>query len=227
MRKPKTIYKLKQQQAEQIKGKKGKERKALKEKHEKQLKAQDWKIKKYRGVKRLNREEKKKALELNRKTREKIKGKTKKEIQEIWEDYDINRKLIRANIQRRKMYYTGPDTRILYSAKRQTVNEQLITVNLDDPEYHVVTWAAENYRDPKLKSFLILAVGENKTTGKTDVISEYVSLDEIRRNPSIIPELYESFANKVNAYSGKFRAKEILIRAIYHKNGNTNTDKAA
>lgn len=178
-------------------------------------------IKNYKGYVKLRERESVRVKKLYETTKEKVKGKSRKQILNIWSTYNNRKEKISLTYKEKALKYSS--TGLVQYSKRDKVFtfEKNFTVSTKIPEQSISNFFKLHKNDENIRYFLIILEGINSETGEKLIVSDAFSIEQIRDGETDYKELYfnliESISYRNTKSTANFDLKKIFIRVTYEK----------
>lgn len=180
-------------------------------------------IKNHRGYVKLKEKESIRVSNLFERTKEKIKGKSKKEISSIWISYQKSKDNITLLYREKELKFSSTGIVALPKSRRPEIytSEKSFNVSSKNPDFEIGKFIDNKIIDnEKVRYLLIILVGKNETTGEKVILSEPKSFEEIIRDGK--DEYYNYYSDTLEAMrlrntksTSEFLLKKIMIKVTY------------
>lgn len=216
MRKPKTVKEIKNNKYY---------KEANKEKKKLIRENQTLKIKDYTKVTKIETKATEKISKDWLSTQSKFKGKTKKQITRLTNNYKKRKSNIKKEVSQQVTVILKLDYKELRFEHKENffTNERFYTINRFSPQQAINKLILENI-DKNVEYFLVILEGVDTTTGaKLYVSDSYTKLNIVDLD---INEFISLMQNRSSGSGSNFKLKRIVVRVIYENSSSTKRNAA-
>lgn len=181
------------------------------------------KLKDYRSYTKIKTREKDRLTKLLVSTREKIKGKSRKQIKNIWSTYNDRKSKIKVAYSEKTLRFSPTGINYVKQTTKVFTKERIYTLSMENPDKSIKDFIMGVIDNKKLRYFLIILIGENTETGEEVIIPDAFSrielLDRIKYSDidNLYTELMATMSYRPTKSGENFELKKIQIKLTYDK----------